>query len=384
MHYALGFLATSLYWPGIAGAASTPRWAILFATVPWMLCPPRLVVSAAHVAGMAFIGWAILTLAWGLSPLDGINDVAVLLLLAACFCLGHQSDNLRPLIIGAALGLTVSSAVAVAQWNGVQLVRDNAVGIPGGLFVNGNFMAEAAALVLVGVVAERLWWLIPGLMPALLLPHARGAVLAVVIAMMAMFRSKIEVVVALGGALVLGAAYTAMHLDGQIADRLEMWDVTIRNLNTFGHGIGSFWVGYADLDPQNVITTSPTHPHNELLHIAFELGVVGVILALAFCATLIGPIDTPRLILIALAVEACFAFPTHTPATAFIGLVAAGHAVRNRYLLCNVAVRGRGTVAPRMVRPGLWPRARSYNDGGARHAVSASLSHRAVRTGAQP
>lgn len=351
MHYALGFLASSLYWPGIAGAASTPRWAILFVTVPWMLSPRR--VSPAHVAGIAFIVWAAVTLAWSQAPLDGIDAIAILLLLAACFCLGDQSGTMRPVIIGAALGLTVSSIVALLQWLDIHPVRDDAFGGPSGLFVNGNYMAEAAALLIVGAIAERMWWLIPGLMPALLLPHARGAVLATMIAMIVVFRSKSAVVVALSGALALGAVWTAFHINGQIIERFEMWSVTARNLNLLGHGLGSFWVGFADLDTQTAVTSSPVHPHNEFLHIAFELGAVGLILALAFCVTLAGPIDTPRLILIALAVEACFAFPTHTPTTAFLGAFAAGHAVRNRYLLRSVVVHCRGIIPARLARAGL-------------------------------
>lgn len=382
MHYALGFLVSSLYWPGIAGAASSPRWAILFATVPWMLSPRR--VSAAHVAGIAFISWAVVTLTWGLALLDGIDAIAILLLLAGCFCLGNQLNSIRPLIIGAALGLSVSSVVAVMQWWGLNPVRDNAVGLPGGLFVNGNFMAEAAALVIVGVVAERMWWLLPGLMPAMLLPHARGAMLASAIATVVVLRSKFAVVVGLSVAIALAVVWTAFHIDGQIAERFEMWGVTGRNVTAFGHGIGSFWVGYADLDPRDVITTSPTHPHNEFLEIAFELGIVGVLLGLAFCVTLAGPIDTPRLILIALTVEACFAFPTHSPTTAFLGMVAAGHAVRNRYLLCNIVVRGRRIIPARVAMPGLWTRRRADHDGGADHAVSTSFSHCAVCAGAQP
>lgn len=382
MHYALGFLASSLYWPGIAGAASTPRWAILFVTVPWMLTPRR--VSAAHVAGILFIAWASLTLAWSPATLDGINAIVILLLLAGCFCLGSQTVSLRPLIIGAALGLTVSSTFAVLQWLDFHPVRDDAFGGPSGLFVNGNYMAEAAALVVVGVVAERLWWLLPGLMPALLLPHARGALVGLTVALLVLCRSKIEVVIAVVSALILGAVWTAFHIDGQIAERFEMWDVTIRNVNLFGHGIGSFWTAYADLDPSAVVTTSPHHPHNELLFIAFEMGVVGLILALAFCTTLAGPLDTPRLILITLAVESCFAFPTHTPTTAFLGMVAAGHTVRNRYLLRDCIMRGRRIIPARVALPGLWPRARAAYDGGAGHAVSASVSGGAVCAGAQP
>jgi hypothetical protein len=332
---------------------------------------------------MAFLAWAILSLAWSPAMLDGIDAVFMLALLAACFCLGNQIESLRPIIIGAALGLTLSSAFALVQW-----LTPHAPGVgfdsPSGLFVNGNYMAEAAALLVVGAAAERLWWLLPGLMPALLLSHARGAMLATVLAAIVLFRSKTDVVVALSGAVVLAGVWAAFHIDATMADRLDLWSTTARGVTFFGHGIGSFWQVYADMDTRAVVTESPTFAHNEFLHIAFELGIVGLALALAFCALLAGPLDTPRLILIALAVEACFAFPTHLPTTAFLGAVAAGHAVRNRYLLRAGLMRGRRTVAPRVARAGLWPRARTSQAGGAGHAVSASFSRRAVRAGAQP
>ncbi len=242
-----------------------------------MLTPQR--VTTAHVAGMLFLGWAILSLAWTPAKLDGVDAVTVLLLLAGCFCLGHQTESLRPIIIGAALGLTVSSAFTVAQWWGYQPVRSGAT-LATGLFVNGNYMAEAAALVLVGVMAERLWWLIPGLLPALLLPHARAAVLAAVLAAMMLFRSKTDVVIALGGAVALAALWSALHIDATTLDRFEMWGATAHGVTFFGHGIGSFWTLYPDLDMRAVVTESPTHPHNELLNIAFDLGIVGVVLAL--------------------------------------------------------------------------------------------------------
>jgi hypothetical protein len=379
LHYAVGFLASSLYWPGIAGAASTPRWAFLFAAVPWMLLPRRM--STAHVAGALFIGWAILTIAWGAAPLDGVGALAELLLLAACFCLGNQIENLRPIIIGAALGLTVSSGFAVAQWWGFEPIRG---GYASGLFSNGNYLAEAAALVIVGVIAERLWWVLPGLLPALLLPHARGAILAAVLGMIVAFRSRLEVVIALGGAVAIAGLWSAFHLDPTTLDRLDLWNTALRNVTFFGHGIGSFWAVYPDLDMRAVVTESPEFAHNEFLNIAFEIGIPGLVLALAFCATMAGPIDTSRLILIALAVESCFAFPLHLPTSAFLGAICAGHAVRTRYLLRLGALRGRRVVASRVAMPGLWQCPRTTQARWPDYAVSTPFSRGAVSSGAEP
>src|SRR5580698_8856828 len=105
----IAFLVSAMYWPGVSGAATSSRWAVL-AIVPWLLREQEL--TAAHWFGAAFLGWSILTLAWHPAPLDGINAICLLLILTACFLLGNQLSSLRLIIIGAALGITMSSAVA--------------------------------------------------------------------------------------------------------------------------------------------------------------------------------------------------------------------------------------------------------------------------------
>ncbi len=334
----LSFLATALYWPGTISPSEAPRFALL-ALVPFLLCGFRF--TAAHAVGLVFILWAALSFVWTPAPLDAINALLVFMVLGCCFCLGSQVENMRPLYIGAAFGLSISSSIAMVQWLGFKPLP--AMTEISGLFVNGNFMAEAAALIIVALIAERVWWAVPMVLPALVLPFARGAMLACGISLLLHLRHRRELWFALAAVPLIVSVYVFAKgaAISSIDDRLGIWQATIANVSIFGHGLGSFRVIFPFIDVRTGASAMPEFPHNDFLFIAFELGVVGLILFAAFCATLAGPLDTSRLVLIALAVEMCLEYPTHLPTTGFIGLVAAGHAVRNRYVLRDLIVRGR-------------------------------------------
>jgi hypothetical protein len=136
----------------------------------------------------------------------------------------------------------------------------------------------------------------------------------------------------------------AAHVKGvaPLAERAAIWHSAWDGRTFWGWGTGSFWSVYPHFDLRIGATANPEQAHNEFLTVLFELGVPGLVAFLAFCATLMGPLDTPRLILIALLVESCFAFPLHMPVSAFLGMVAAGYGVRSRYLLGDFVGRGRG------------------------------------------
>jgi len=351
--YALGFLATSLYWPGVAGAATTPRWGAMLLIVPLLIRDVK--ASPAHWWGVAFLVLALVSVAWTPDPLNAGNQMFMLLLWLALFCLGSQSDDLRPFYIGCIAGLAISSMIALWQFMGWHPVRERYVGaLPSGLFINGNYLAEAAGLAMVAAVSERMWWALPVLAPSLLLPQARGALVAVAAALAAYFwcRSRTISVVLLTVIAVAGG-WVLIHPDPAWAERLDIWRSTVAGLTFWGHGLGSFWALYPALDLRVAPGALPDHAHNEFLQTAFELGVPGLVLALAFCVTLAGPIDTSRLVLIALAVESCFAFPLRLPATVAIGLLAAGHAVRDRYVLRDLVVRWRMALRARLGLPDL-------------------------------
>lgn len=347
---AVAFLATALYWPGVIAPVTTPRWALIALVVPWLLRECRL--TAGHVAGIALFAWAAATILWDAAPLDGAGALLIALMLGCCFWLGSQIADLRPLYIGAACGLALSSVVAIIQYFGYAPFP--VMTVISGLFVNGNLMAEAAALIAVAVVAERMWGLLPLVLPALVLPHARGALLACAVALAVHYRAELRrywptvaaVAVSIGALLFMNGGPSG-------DERLLIWRSAASGVTIFGHGLGSFWIVFPAYDIRPVVTGLPEYAHNEWLNVAFELGVVGLLLFCVFCASLAGPLDTARLVLIALAVEAFFAFPLHEPTTGFLGMVVAGHAVRNRYLLRDIAGRGRGVGRAWLARAGL-------------------------------
>ena len=362
----VAFLASSVYVPGWSGAATSSRWAVL-AIVPWLLRDQE--QTAGHLWGRLFLLWAAVSMIWSPAPFDGINALALLLILAACFCFGSQTANLRSIWIGAALGLTISSVITVFQYYSVHVVNSNTP--IAGLFVNGNWLAEATALVVVALVAERLWWLLPGLMPALLLPDARGPVLAVAVALAVHFRRQWRLLapIAIGGLGLVLAYSWHKYGGGSTEERWMIWRSVIAGVVPFGHGIGSLLSVYPHYDLRVHPLSTPDQAHNEFLTVAFELGIPGLILFIGWCVTLAGPLDTVRIVLICLLVDGCFAFPLHTPTAAFLGMVAAGHAMRNRYLLRDFVVRRRGTGLSRMASARVPKEPAHAIIGSAHHAV---------------
>lgn len=325
-----GFALMAAYWPGIAGAATTPRWDVAALLSIALLTAPRITLTPSHSTGLALIAWLLLTLTWSEGRLDGIDAAFTLTLVAIAFAVGSTLTDLQPLILGSALGIGISSVVAIAQyagWQGFE-VYDHGVG---GLFFNRDRLAAAAALVAIGSVAcPRLWWTLPLLLPSLILTQSRGAWLALVAGLLAMPAHSAIVMwglrgVAAGGALIV----TLMRLDdASLAQRPALWRDTVGGLNLFGHGLGSFWESFpahAHWFDIAATGTRPEHPHNELLWMAYEGGTPAVVIFGAFVCCLWRASDHPlRAVLVALGTLALFAQPFHDPATVILGALCAG------------------------------------------------------------
>ena len=193
-----------------------------------------------------------------------------------------------------------------------------------GLFANSNIMGETAGLVLVAAVCTRVYWLVPGILPAFIMSNCRGAFVAVAgsIALMIWRKSK-PVSIAL---LVLGVAAVAYSISGNtksMNERLEIWTDVLPHLSIMGTGLGSTFTVFPLYTSMDTLAMRPDHLHNDWLEYAFECGAgsIGLAITLWLCRSIV---------LAALFLEACFGFPTHLAATAILGGVVAGHAVRNR------------------------------------------------------
>lgn len=357
---AFGLALTTAYWPGIAGVATTPRWdvAALLSVVLFFSPPFRMTMT--HWIGIALIAWLALSLLWndggadGLS--DGVQELIQIAMIAVAFAVGSSMTDIRPLFIGAALGIGINSGFAIAQWMGwdgaeVILTRD---GHFAGLFYERDRLASAAAMVAVGLVAlPRAWRLLPLVLPSLILAPYKAALLAVAGGLLVMAGNKGRVVIAASVASIAG--WFLFHgIDPSNAERLMIWQDTITNLTWFGHGLGSFredFIRIAHAFDIAVQHTRPEHPHNELLWIDFEGGLPATALAALFAGGLwVHSEACPRLrgVLACVSVLALFAMPLHDPATAVLFTLCAGHVVGCDARLRDGFVSRRGALRASM------------------------------------
>lgn len=348
----LGFLISVIYWPGIMGAPSTPRWALLSVAVPLLLWAVRIRLTLPSLVGGLFLAWCALSLLWTPDVYDGLHALWKFAILAGLFCWGMQQDP-RPVFIGLGIGVTVNSVLMVAQAFGL----DEGLGIhqksiPGGLFGNGNFAAEFAVLTLMGLIGYRLWWLTPFPVVAIMFTSARGAVVALAAAFLGWLWTKSRLAsaalalagVALGWFMLSCSGHCVGH-GGTGPQRLMVWNDTLGLITWHGQGIGSYLMSY----PQHRFVFE--HAHNDLLQIAAETGI-GVFLFAAFLAFVaMGEGLTERLILLAFMVIGLVGYPLYLPGTAFVAALVAGRLCRSWPDLCHSLSDWRERIHARQYRP---------------------------------
>lgn len=325
-----GFALTTAYWPGISGAATTPRWDVAAMLAVALFFAPRVRMAGSHWLGLVLIAWLILSLAWSEGRLDGIDASFKLGLAAVAFAVGSTMTDLRPLMLGATLGIAVSSGFAIAQWFGWTGLEtyDNRIA---GLFFNRDRCAAAAAMVAIWLLngPARLWLLLPLIAPALILPQSRGAWLAVAAGVLARRRYSRRQALALGAAAsAVGMAVCIALIVGSpigIDQRIALWSDTISALTPFGHGLGSFWESFpAHANHFSIAIERPEHPHSEWFWLAYEGGLPAISLGGLF-AVLVWREAVDRSLLAGLFVLSLFAMPFHDPVTLILGALCAGH-----------------------------------------------------------
>ena len=333
-----GFLLTVLCVPGIAGAGTTPRWALAAVVLPLLVPSKPTNFTSAHAFGLLFIWYSAISISWS-HHYDGLDALVKLIVMAEAFWLGSKLDSLKPVIIGMGLGIWVNSAVMLLGLD-VPHYTDNA-----GLFINSNVMGEIAGLLLVAGVAYRLWWLVPGILPAFVTANCRGAFVAVAGAFVIWLWGKSRLaasVLAIAG--IVGVA-VVMGDSLSVAQRITMLIDTVPHITVLGHGLGSFYTLFPLYSTSiDSLAMRPEHLHNDWLEYAFETGVFGSVFLSGFlglcalgrphaCSMFARGNNCCSATLFVLGVEACFGFPLHMPATAVLGGLIAGHAVRDRHSL---------------------------------------------------
>lgn len=335
-----GFLLSIAFDPYIYTGATDPRWALLAVSLPILIAfssPNNF--TLAHLFGVLFLAWASLTLIWTANLWDGLGQTTQLLILGLAIVYGSRLTSLEPFVKGAALGITVSSALLL-----IPILRFDSLvsNYPHGLFGNRNMFSEFAILIALALIAYRKWLFLPGLAPAIFYykPEiiggslVRSAILALCVGVVAFVwqwsRKAALACIALITAIAFASLIHGWKL-GSIIERLEVWNAVWSGTNWWGHGIGSLFT----LSPYLSATWDTTlqrvdHAHNEFLEIAFELGGIGAglyagIIAYALCLA-----DRKMFpVLLGFLVISEVAFPWHIPANAFMGALVIGHSVRD-------------------------------------------------------
>ena len=325
-------MATFVY--GIPSAATLPRWFIIALCPLVVLSMPPSRWTVPHLIGLLALIWSAISLLWTSNRFDGLGELMQWIFLVAVFGIGMRSPSIRPIYIGAGLGIWLSGIFVL-----IELFYQDGILKPfilqyTGLFINPNMLAEVSVLVLIGALVHRLWWLVPGILPSVIIPHSRGAVLAGVVAFGYWLWSRSRLMV--GGLAIIAiiAAFAMWFFGFKSLDDAQRIGLTLDNLQelTFwGRGIGSYNTSFPYTATHiDVVGQYPEYAHNDFLQLWIELGPGTLLFAgmLYLCFQCAG--EAERLVLIAFTTEAMFGYPLHMPATAFMAAIVMGHACRNR------------------------------------------------------
>lgn len=313
----LGLTLPICFLPGTIGASVPVQWVLLSAILPlglWRLGS----INPGHLAGLAVLAWSALSFAWSPSAYDSGYGMWLLAIWALSFWLGSTTTNLVPLWKGLAAGISISTAVAVAQYFGYSPVLIHS-GYPGLLF-NTTLAAATCALVIVALASAHLWLWLPMPILGLILANSRGAYL--VLAATAALRFLpwtlvLTLIVAVGILLSITPS-------GSDTTRLVNWGMAIRGMTPWGNGIGSYSSLYYLFNQQII---RPERVHNDYLQLWYELGVGCIPLLGIYFLALRQRLSREWPVFVAFAIYGLFYFPLWAPTTAFIGCLVAGRLV---------------------------------------------------------
>lgn len=309
--------------------ALSPRWALL------SLSPIILWISQKSIKlpTLIILFFLAVSLIWSPDRWHGA-DLLWHFIVLACI-VSCETDDLRPIFWAIGLGLVINSLVVMAQIEGYDPVTVvNGAAAPG-LFFNRNQQNSFVALAVIGLLSLRDWrafaLAIFASLPLVALPLERAPLigLAAAAGFLVCRRWKWAIpaaIVLLGAAVVYLAKDPASFRVAAIGMRLETWFDAATSLTFWGHGLGSFRWTFHVME----------YAHNDPLNIAYELGVPGILvaIALAWYALRDGPV-APRALLVCFMVEGLFDFPLYQPAASFLAAVVFGHLVH-----CRSRLRG--------------------------------------------
>lgn len=339
----LGLSMPIAYIPNFTGRDILSGWIVLSLALPWFfLRPIRLGIG--HYLGLAFLAYAALSMCWTEIKPQGVWDLWIYLCLAGCFCLGASRDP-RSLYLGCAVGVGVSTLLAIPQALGWQGIYQISSGLPAGLFVNRDMFGEAAALVSIALICTRQYWPLVLTLPPILFTGCRSAQLAVfVVASLWLWQRYRQLSIPVVAIALIGVIGWHHGWDGSESLRLAMWRDTIDGFTWFGRGPGSFFSLYPEFATRtDTMFTRPEDPHNDYLGLAFQFGL-GAIPLLALLALAATSAALERYLLLAFCIIALVSFPYRMPVEGFLGMVALGRCLDPTTWPGSIGVRFRSSA----------------------------------------
>ncbi len=275
---------------------------------------------------LAMLLYMTMSLAWTPNVEDGEQELIWWIVLAIVLMLGSSGsgDGWTGGLIGLALAVGVSTGFVILQVTGLwqPLVR----GSPwAGLFINPNYLGETAAVTVVAGVALRRHWMTGVGLVALALTWSKGGALAGAVGGLWVLGWRWSALTTFVCACLAGTAWGLYGPPSSAGIRLGLWADTLRGLEPFGRGIGSYWTGVLRDAHGAYLIERYDHAHNDGLELVFELGVGAVpLVGLAWLAWQRGRDRVAKSILLTICTAAVWGFPWHCGATAWIGALAAG------------------------------------------------------------
>lgn len=326
------FILAVLYWNGISGAATSPRWAFLAVVTPLFLFfyKESFRFTLLHLIGLFFIVWCFVSLSWSFNKYDTIGALIKLLILAQVFILGSKLETLKYVFIGLAFGLFVS----------------NFVSFEAGLFVNRDVLSETALFILIGLLTYKLWWYSLLTLPSFIADYGhinRGIFLAGIVLFGIWIWNKSRLASLSVLFLLFVGCFLVYYFDYRlvsITERLEIWNNAFKGFSLLGHGYGTFQSAYPLYSDGNLIR--PRFAHNEFVGMLFETGIIGLSLAVWFCINAFS--GKEKYITLAFVLLASIYYSFNVPVSAFIFCITAGYISRSWDCIFSKDARSRKMV----------------------------------------
>jgi hypothetical protein len=323
------------FWPAILAAAYTPRWAMVGVGAPLM---PRFDPRAVSKPILWMLLWSLAAAALSLrmSPdvQGGALELFLMALLCGVFVIGAGLDSLDQVMMGAAIGIGVSSIfcmLQVANLVDMHQMTGAAWRYPG-LFLNSELLGEFAAPVLAWAIVQKRWWLVAVILPAAVLSNSRVGALALLAALAWTWRPRsiagtAFLVACLIGIGILTTLYFDLIMDTGIGrlqsagTRVVVWGATIMAFTWIGNGLGWFQVAHP---PEEFA-------HSDVLQSIAEVGPAALVFLAVPVLIFMRQRGThaERAAFIVVCIEALVSFPLHMPASGFLAAIIAGYLAGN-------------------------------------------------------